>query len=112
VRQGRVAVIEEEWMARGLCRTRKLPRDTFYPDSSVGVARARRICARCPVKEQCLEYALENHQSDGIWGGTSERQRAKLQRRRRALKDRQSPNLRSPPVDYVRKTKQEMPRSE
>ena len=74
-------MIDSEWMARGKCHD--LPRETFYPDSSVGVARARRICARCPVRETCLEYALNHHIADGIWGGTSERQRSRLQQERR-----------------------------
>lgn len=69
------------WMDQRRCRD--IPRETFYPDNSAGVARARRICARCPVRVQCLEYALDNHIADGVWGGTSERQRLRLQRERR-----------------------------
>ena len=76
-------MIDTNWMTRGKCRD--LPPETFYPDSSVGVARARRICARCPVKDQCLEHALRYHIADGIWGGSSERQRLGLQRERREL---------------------------
>ena len=41
---------------------------------------ARRICADCPVKEPCLEYALVTNQDTGVWGGTSEEERRKLRK--------------------------------
>lgn len=72
--------MEAEWMDRGLCRS--YPPDTFFPSDGVGVEVAKRICAECPVRAACLEYALENRIDHGVWGGTSERQR------RRILKER------------------------
>lgn len=78
-----LAVIEDlSWMDRRKCRN--VPREVFYPDNSAGVARARRICAHCAVRSPCLEYALRHHIADGIWGGTSERERLRLQRERRS----------------------------
>ena len=56
-------------MGRGKCR--EMPPDTFFPSDGVGVEVARRICADCPVKEPCLEYAMVNHIDHGVWGGTS-----------------------------------------
>ena len=56
--------------------------DVFFPSDGVGVLRAQKICAECPVVNECLEYALANHISHGVWGGASERQRRRLQRRR------------------------------
>lgn len=56
--------------------------DVFFPSDGVGVLRAQKICADCPVINECLEYALANHISHGVWGGASERQRRRLQRRR------------------------------
>ena len=44
---------------------------------------ARRICAECPVKAPCLEYALQNRIDHGVWGGASERERRRIARRRR-----------------------------
>lgn len=41
----------------------------------LGVARAKAVCAGCPVREACLEFALANDERWGVWGGTSERQR-------------------------------------
>jgi WhiB family transcriptional regulator, redox-sensing transcriptional regulator len=69
------------WMARGKCR--ELPPDTFFPSDGAGVEVARKICADCPVKSPCLEYAMENHIDHGVWGGTSERERRRIARRRR-----------------------------
>jgi WhiB family redox-sensing transcriptional regulator len=71
----------EEWMPRGRCRTE--PPSTYFPSDGVGVEIARRICAECPVKAPCLEYALRNGIDHGVWGGTSERERRRISRRRR-----------------------------
>ncbi|MGH9122318.1 MAG: WhiB family transcriptional regulator, partial [Acidimicrobiales bacterium] len=54
----------------------------FWSDG-VGVEVARRICAECPSKEPCLEYALHNKIEHGVWGGASERERRRIARRRR-----------------------------
>ena len=50
---------------------------------------AKRVCADCPVAEQCLQAAIENREK-GIWGGTTELERARMQRRtlREAIKPR------------------------
>lgn len=45
------------------------------------VSQAREICNACPVTRECLTYALENDERYGVWGGTSGRQRNKLQTR-------------------------------
>jgi WhiB family redox-sensing transcriptional regulator len=68
-------------MQQGKCR--ELPPETFFPSDGVGVEIARRICADCPVKEPCLEYALYNRIEHGVWGGASERERRRIARRRR-----------------------------
>jgi WhiB family redox-sensing transcriptional regulator len=69
------------WMADGNCRLH--PPATFFPSDGVGVDRARKICAGCPVAERCLEYALEHHIEHGVWGGCSERERRRILKRRR-----------------------------
>ena len=74
--------METVWMAQGKCRD--LPPAVFFPSDGLGVQDAQRICAACPVAEQCLEYALENHIDHGVWGGRSERERRRILRRRRA----------------------------
>ncbi len=49
----------------------------------MGVDRARKICATCPVTATCLEYALENRIDHGVWGGCSERERRRILKRRK-----------------------------
>jgi WhiB family transcriptional regulator, redox-sensing transcriptional regulator len=69
------------WMAEGLCRN--YPPAAFFPSDGVGVDRARKICGGCPVADTCLEYALDNRIDHGVWGGTSERERRRILKRRR-----------------------------
>lgn len=57
--------------------------ELFFPVSAVGparmqVARAKSVCARCPVRQECLDFAMTTHQVHGIWGGLSEEDRARL----------------------------------
>lgn len=72
--------MEHQWMAEGNCRFE--PPATFFPSDGVGVEVAKKICATCPVREPCLDYALDNRIDHGVWGGTSERQRRRLLRDR------------------------------
>lgn len=74
-------MLETSWMVQGRCRD--LPPEVFFPSDGVGVEVARHYCADCPVKSQCLEYALENHIEHGVWGGASERERRRIARSRR-----------------------------
>ena len=58
--------------------------DLFFPSSSGEVKAAKAVCAACPVRAECLEYALANAERLGVWGGTSERERGRLRRSQRA----------------------------
>lgn len=76
-----------EWIRHAAC-TRTDP-ELFFPVSAEGAGdhqrrRAARVCAGCPVRAQCLDYALESGQRAGVWGGLDERERAALRRRRAA----------------------------
>ena len=73
--------VDAVWMRAGHCRDH--PPATFFPSDGVGVTVAMRICGDCPVKDQCLEYALENRIEHGVWGGCSERERRRILKRRR-----------------------------
>ena len=70
-----------EWMDLGLCRD-NAP-EVFFPSDGAGVERARKICARCEVRDVCLEYALVEEIEHGVWGGASERERRRIKKRRR-----------------------------
>lgn len=60
--------------------------------TSIEVRRAKAICAICPVMQECFEFAMENDEEYGIWGGTtkSERQRFREEYRILTSNDRQS----------------------
>ena len=73
--------MDTEWMTAGKCND--MPPSTFFLNDGVGVEIARRICADCPVKPACLEYALHNRIDHGVWGGSSERERRRIARQRR-----------------------------
>jgi WhiB family redox-sensing transcriptional regulator len=69
------------WRQRAACRG--VDPDIFYPASDEEAEVAKAICAQCPVREACLEYALANRERDGVWGGATERERRRIIRQRR-----------------------------
>ena len=71
------------WRSAGACQS--ADPDLFFPISSAGpaerqVARAKKICAGCAVRRECLEFALSHELSYGIWGGTTEDERIMMRR--------------------------------
>ncbi|MEX2587941.1 MAG: WhiB family transcriptional regulator [Actinomycetota bacterium] len=73
---------ESDWRQRANCRESTDP-DLFFPIGSTGPAldqieRAKQVCKPCPVKRDCLEWALETHQECGVWGGFSEEERKSI----------------------------------
>ena len=58
--------------------------DLFFPERGASTREAKSVCRGCVVREDCLEYALQNGEKFGIWGGMSERERRRI-RRQRAL---------------------------
>ncbi|MET9993975.1 WhiB family transcriptional regulator [Streptomyces mutabilis] len=74
----------DNWREHAECRTEDP--DLFFPIGTTGPAalqteQAKAVCRRCPVREQCLRWALDTGQSIGVWGGTSELERRALKRR-------------------------------
>lgn len=57
--------------------------DLFFPAGRQAAQVARRVCAACPVREQCLQYALEADVRYGIWGGTTAGERKRIRSTRR-----------------------------
>jgi len=87
---------EYGWQWRAACRGEEAS-VFFAPNHSetkeekhVREHRAKAICAICPVRIECLEYAVRTHESHGIWGGLNELERRLLirERERRAAGDR------------------------
>lgn len=87
--------VEEKWREEAACRDK--PVDLFFPavskihdrfneygrEAMEAIAKAKAICATCPVSGACLDYALKLPEKHGLWGGLDERQRAKLRKSRR-----------------------------
>lgn len=65
-----------DWMADALCA--QTDPEAFFPEKGQPAEPGRQICARCPVRAECLDYALTNDERYGVWGGLSERQRRPL----------------------------------
>jgi len=55
----------------------------WFPEHGGSTQEARRICARCEVRAECLEEALLTMPEFGIYAGLSDRQRRKVARERR-----------------------------
>lgn len=67
------------WQERALCA--QTDPEAFFPEKGGSTREAKKVCSGCEVRRECLEYALENDERFGIWGGLSERERRKLKRR-------------------------------
>ena len=67
------------WAAYAACRG--ADPDLFFPGEGEDAEAAVRICGGCPVRAECLEWALETRVRYGVWGGTTERDRRRLVRR-------------------------------
>ena len=73
------AADEAGWQERALCA--QTDPEAFFPEKGGSTREAKRVCLTCDVRTECLEYALENDERFGIWGGLSERERRKLKKR-------------------------------
>ncbi|WP_245239210.1 WhiB family transcriptional regulator [Streptomyces sp. MZ04] len=67
------------WGERAICRT--ADPDELFVDGAAQ-SRAKAVCTGCPVRMECLSYALDKRIEHGIWGGMTERERRALLRRR------------------------------
>lgn len=52
--------------------------ELFFPEKGGTTAPAKQVCRMCPVREECLQYALDHDERYGIWGGKSERERRRM----------------------------------
>jgi len=75
---------QEDWQVRAACRGPQAA--VFFPpmlperrtEKRYREAKAKEICAECPVVDECLAYALAIREQHGIWGGLSENERRAL----------------------------------
>jgi WhiB family transcriptional regulator, redox-sensing transcriptional regulator len=73
-----VTIPDRDWRLLAACR--HADPELFFPVSPSGpsldqVTQAKAICAGCPVRQQCLAFALDTRQDHGVWGGMSEEER-------------------------------------
>ncbi|AXI81290.1 WhiB family transcriptional regulator [Peterkaempfera bronchialis] len=66
------------WVDSALCA--QTDPEGFFPERGGSTRTARRVCLACEVRVECLEYALENDERFGVWGGLGERERRRLRR--------------------------------
>ena len=83
-------MISRNWWDLAACQT--ADPDLFFPISAKGraqvdIARARAVCASCPVRSRCLDFALATRQADGIWGGRTAEERHEMLGRPRQAPD-------------------------
>lgn len=84
--EARPAELDPSWRLIGTCVAKFS--DDFYPEGGqrqvrLAYERARAVCASCPVATRCLNYALENEERHGMWGGVTPSEREDILRSRR-----------------------------
>jgi WhiB family redox-sensing transcriptional regulator len=72
-----------DWQRRAACRT--LPTKLFFATGTSDIARwdqerAKAVCKTCPVRNDCLEFALETGEAFGVWGGLNADERGVLKK--------------------------------
>jgi WhiB family redox-sensing transcriptional regulator len=72
--------LDRSWTGRAACLG--CDPDLFYPSRGESCVEAKAVCQVCPVRTECLEFALATGETLGIWGGTSERERRRIRRER------------------------------
>jgi WhiB family redox-sensing transcriptional regulator len=71
------------WQERALCA--QVGTDLFYLNAGESGRDPKRVCGMCDVRAECLEYALaQDINPEGVWGGTTEKERKQIRRQRGA----------------------------
>jgi WhiB family transcriptional regulator, redox-sensing transcriptional regulator len=75
------------WQDDGACQGEDLslffgPDGERQPERDIRERKAKAVCTTCPVRIECLNYALARPEKYGTWGGLNEEQRAAERRRR------------------------------
>lgn len=74
---------EADWIDSALCA--QSDPEAFYPEMGGSTRQAKNVCVSCPVRAECLDYALDNNEHFGIWGGLSNLERRTLNTNLREL---------------------------
>lgn len=63
-----ITVSAPPWMKDALCQ--EYPAEWFFPQArGTSGYRAKRVCRRCLVREECLDFAIRSKEQFGVWGG-------------------------------------------
>lgn len=83
----KVSYNDSEWLSEALCLKLGIPTEWFYPDEESRQyeheAEVVEVCDQCPVRPQCLDYALRSNEEFAIWGGAKVNQRVKIKTKQR-----------------------------
>jgi WhiB family redox-sensing transcriptional regulator len=74
------AMLTTEERAEALCA--QVDPEVFFPEQGGTTTDAKKVCARCPIRERCLEVAMINRERFGVFGGLSEPEREHLHKER------------------------------
>ncbi|MET7648921.1 WhiB family transcriptional regulator [Streptomyces sp. NPDC005426] len=66
------------WQETALCA--QTGPEFFFPAPGSSTREAKQLCNACEGRLACLEYALDNDERFGVWGGLSEKERDRLRR--------------------------------
>jgi len=69
------------WLDRAACRD--FPTEMFFPVNDKDAEPAKAVCWQCPVRRDCLAYALADPHLAGVWGATTEDERGARRRQLR-----------------------------
>jgi WhiB family transcriptional regulator, redox-sensing transcriptional regulator len=70
---------DQDWRSEALCS--KADPELFFSPGALEHKSAKRVCRLCPVRNECLAYAMEAPVDHGIWGGLTERERRGYRRK-------------------------------
>ena len=73
-----------DWEGAAACRSRDYDPDWWFPAQEIpkDTARAVAVCRGCPVRVECLRFALDDHALTGVWAGTTSAERRQLRAHR------------------------------
>lgn len=75
------SAVDGSWMLHaGELPCTQVDPEVFFSKGGRNIAQAKAICARCPSREDCCEYAVHFHEV-GVWGQTTTVERAAIRRR-------------------------------
>lgn len=76
------------WQDEANCRD--ADQELFFPEKGAANKKARALCAACSVIEICQDYAINEPEIDGIWGGMTPRERKSVRKERRKQQERKA----------------------